>query len=87
MSKNRSLDDLVRRAGTILRLNKEAPWRAEFIEIAKEAKSPSSAYNAALDHATQTFEVGMSIDFAKATRFLAIILRDHGQEIFDNAVN
>lgn len=80
---NRPLAELQLRAGVLAR----APdaLRKECIEIARQ-KSPSAAFDhaslAALRHGMGGME---QLGVAKATRWLAVIRRDHGDDIFEEA--
>lgn len=80
----RPLSELKLRAIFVLRLAESA--RAEFVEIAR-TKSPSASYTlvliAARVHGIEGMEV---IAVAKATRWLAMIRRDHGEETFNQVV-
>lgn len=81
---DRSLSELKLRAVFVLRLADQV--RKEFIHIARE-KSPSAGFNLALIAARVHGIDGMeSIAVAKATRWLAMIRRDHGSEIFEQVV-
>jgi len=78
---NRPLGELRVRANYVLQLPRKL--REEFIEIAA-TKSPSAAF----DLATRTaiiYDV-LPLAAAKATRWLAVIRRDYGQEEFDRVV-
>lgn len=50
------------------------------IEIARESKSPTTAYELSINKSN-----GRE-DFAKACRYLAIIKRDYGKEIFEESI-
>ncbi len=81
---DRPLSELKFRAVFVLRLSDEV--RKDFIEIAR-TKSPSAAFNLALiaarGHDIANLE---SIAVAKATRWLAMIRRDHGEETLNQVV-
>ena len=81
---NRPLAELKLRAGVLAQV--ENALREECIAIARE-KSPSSAFDLASIAARQRGMAGMQvIGVAKATRWLAVIRRDHGDNIFNEAV-
>lgn len=81
---NRSLRELQLRAGVLLQVSDAL--RKECICIARE-KSPSAAYDLACIAARQHGYAGMDvIGIAKATRWLAVIRRDHGEAVFNEAV-
>jgi hypothetical protein len=82
---NRELDDLRRRAATILELSDEG-LRDQFIEIARD-ESPTQSYERAFDLACDHFDPRVSREFAKAARFLAMIRRDYGDEQFEEVVS
>ena len=81
---DRTLSELKLRAVFVLRLSDEV--RKEFVGIAR-AKSPSAAFDlarvATLTHGIDSME---SIAVAKATRWLAMIRRDHGDQVFEQVV-
>ena len=80
----RPLSELKLRAIFVFRLPDEV--RREFIGIAR-TKSPSAAFDLALIaarvHGIANLE---SIAVAKATRWLAMIRRDHGEEVLNQVV-
>ena len=80
----RPLSELKLRAVFVFRLPDEV--RREFIGIAR-TKSPSAAFDLALIaarvHGIANLE---SIAVAKATRWLAMIRRDHGEEVLNQVV-
>tara|TARA_Y100000310_G_scaffold213371_1_gene214321 strand:+ start:3277 stop:3555 length:279 start_codon:yes stop_codon:yes gene_type:complete len=81
---NRPLAELKLRAGMLAQV--ENALREECVAIARE-KSPSSAFDLASIAARQRGMAGMQvIGVAKATRWLAVIRRDHGDNIFNEAV-
>jgi len=81
---NRPLAELKLRAGVLAQV--ENALREECVAIARE-KSPSSAFDLASIAARQRGMAGMQvIGVAKATRWLAVIRRDHGENIFNEAV-
>lgn len=82
---SRPLSELVLRAtGALVRVSSEL--RASSVKIARE-KSPSSAFDLASRAAVVA---GLSqldaLAVAKATRWLAVIRRDHGLDKFEKAV-
>ncbi len=81
---SRPLHELQLRTGALTLVSDEL--RKECIDIARE-KSPSSAFDLT-SIATRKHGVdGMqAIGVAKATRWLAVIRRDHGDNIFNEAV-
>lgn len=80
----RPLSELKLRAVFVLRLSE--PARSEFVKIAK-TKSPSAGFDLALIAAQVHGIAGMeSIAVAKATRWLAMIRRDHGGQVFEQVV-
>lgn len=84
MSNDRPFSELKLRAVFVLQLPDEV--RKEFIGIAR-TKSPSAAFNLALIAARVHGIEGMeAIAVAKATRWLAMIRRDHGDEMFEQVV-
>lgn len=78
---NRPLAELQLRAGVLAKMSETL--RLECVGIARE-KLPSSAFDlasiAARKHRVDGMEV---IGVAKATRWLAVIRRDHGEDIFN----
>lgn len=83
---SRSFQELLIRATPVLQLSDEL--RKEFVEIAA-TKSPSSAFDLALRLCRLRFNtIGamQELGLAKATRWLAVVRRDHGQELFDQIV-
>lgn len=80
---NRPLVELQLRAGVLAQVQDELC--EECISIAQD-KSPSSAFDLA-SIAAQKHGVGgmQAIGVAKATRWLAVIQRDHGEDIFNQA--
>ncbi len=84
-SPNRELDDLRRRAATILELSDDS-LRDQFIEIAQE-ETPTQSYERAFNLACDHFDPRVSQEFAKAARFLAVIRRDYGDDRFDEVVS
>jgi len=81
---SRPLHELELRAG-VLRGVSEA-LRKQCLAIARDT-SPSASINLARLAATQQGVLGMdAIAVAKATRWLAVIRRDHGNEVFTEAV-
>lgn len=81
---DRSFKELRFRAVFVLRLSDEV--RKEFIGIARE-KSPSAAFDLALIAAQVRGITGLeAIAVAKATRWLAMIRRDHGVQVFEQVV-
>ena len=80
---SRSLAELQLRAGVLAQV--QDGLREECIGIARE-KSPSSAFNLASIAARKHGYGGMELlAVAKATRWLAVIRRDHGEDIFNQA--
>ena len=82
---SRPLGELeVRAALALSRVSQEL--REKCVEIARD-KSPSAAFDLA---SRVAMLAGMSqieaLGIAKATRWLAMIRRDHGQEVFDRTV-
>lgn len=81
---NRPLTELQLRASVLLSCSQEL--REQCIEIAR-SKSPSSAFNLAQRAA---FIAGMgqmeALAVAKATRWLSVIRRDHGEVVFETMV-
>lgn len=81
---DRPLSELRLRAIFVFRLPDEV--RKEFVGIAR-TKSPSAAFDlariAALTHGIEGME---AIAVAKATRWLAMIRRDHGDQVFEQVV-
>lgn len=81
---NRSLHELELRVG-ILKSVSEA-LREQCLAIARD-KSPSASINLARLAASQHGVSGMEVlAVAKAARWLAVIRRDHGEEVFNEAV-
>jgi len=81
---DRSLSELKLRAIFVLRLSDDV--RKEFIGIAR-MKSPSAGFDLALIAAQMHGIVGMeAIAVAKATRWLAMIRRDHGDQVFEQVI-
>ena len=80
---SRPLHELQLRAGVLTQVLEAL--RIECISIARE-KSPSSAFDLASLAAHKHGVDGMkAIGAAKATRWLAVIRRDHGEDIFNEA--
>lgn len=81
---NRPLAELQLRAGVLAQVSGEL--RTECVGIAR-GKSPSSAFDLA-SIAARKHGVGgiQAIGVAKATRWLAVIRRDHGTTTFNEAV-
>lgn len=77
----RTLGELVIRAQYVLVLPHKD--RKVFIEIAR-TKSPSAAFDLATREAIINDVLPLAA--AKATRWLAMIRRDHGEEVFDRIV-
>lgn len=78
---SRPLGELEVRAMFVLQLPDEL--REKFVEIAA-TKSPSAAFDLASRLAAIN---GVdSLATAKATRWLAVVRRDHGQKVFDQIV-
>lgn len=84
MSAKYTLLELVGKSAAILELADD-DLRGKFIEIAKE-ETPTKAREKAMDLAMSHFDYRIAESFAKACRFLAIIRRDHGDEIFSKIV-
>lgn len=81
---DRPLSELRLRVVFVLRLSSEI--RKEFIKIAR-MKSPSAAFDLALIAARAHGIAGMEvIAIAKSTRWLAMIRRDHGEQMFEQVV-
>lgn len=77
----RSVNDLLVRASIVLSLNHEL--KGAFVEIAR-AKSPTAAFSLARATAKlRGFAPNEAIDVAKATRWLAMLRRDYGEEEFN----
>ena len=80
---NRPLSELQLRAGVLALVS--SALRAECIEIAR-GKSPSAAFDlAAIATRKHGVDVMNTMRVAKATRWLAVIRRDHGSDIFNEA--
>lgn len=81
---SRPLHELQLRAGVLAQVQDEL--REECIGIARD-KRPSSAFDLA-SIAARKHDVGgiQAIGVAKATRWLAVIRRDHGDTIFNQVV-
>lgn len=80
---SRPLHELQLRAGVLTQV--PDALRMECVGVARE-KSPSSAFDLASIAARKHGVDGMKvIGVAKATRWLAVIRRDHGDEIFNQA--
>jgi hypothetical protein len=75
---SRPIGELEVRAMFVLQLPDNL--RKEFVEIAA-TKSPSAAFDLATQLAT--LHGVNSLAAAKATRWLAVVRRDHGQKVFD----
>ncbi len=73
----KSPDELEKKAATVLELS-DTGLRKRFTDIAQE-ESPTQAFEKAFDLANEHFDARMAREFAKATRYLAIIRRDYGQ--------
>ena len=81
---DRPLSELRLRAIFVLRFSDEV--RKEFVDIAR-MKSPSAAFDLALIAAQVHGIAGMeAVAVAKATRWLAMIRRDHGEQVFEQVV-
>ena len=81
---NRPLHELELRAGILSGVSEEL--REQCLLIARD-KSPSASINLARLATQQHGVSGMdAIAVAKATRWLAVIRRDHGEEVFKEAV-
>lgn len=81
---SRPLHELQLRAGVLAQV--QGGLREECISIARD-KSPSSAFNLASIAARKRSVDGIqTLGVAKATRWLAVIRRDHGEDIFNEAV-
>lgn len=81
---NRPLYELELRVGILMGVSKAL--REQCLAIARD-KSPSASINLARLAASQHGVSGMNaIAVAKATRWLAVIRRDHGEQIFNEAV-
>lgn len=79
----RPLAELQLRVGVLAQV--QGGLREECISIARD-KSPSSAFDLASTAARKHGVGGMqAISVAKATRWLAVIRRDHGEDIFNEA--
>lgn len=61
----------------------------EIFTLARKSKSPTDVYELAKDKLKKTFCLGKkpSEKYAKGFRYLAIIKRDYGVEVFDSVVN
>ncbi|MFZ2556027.1 MAG: hypothetical protein WAX57_04260 [Minisyncoccia bacterium] len=80
---NRSLGELHLRVQQLTLVSQEL--RHECVNIARE-KSPSAAFDLANLAARQHGLVGIQmIAVAKATRWLSVIRRDHGEKVFEQA--
>ena len=82
---SRPLGELeVRASAALLRVSQET--RERCIDIARE-KSPSATFDLARK-AASILNIGEleALGIAKATRWLAVILRDHGMEEFNRVV-
>lgn len=77
-------EELERKAASVLELSDDN-MRKQFIDIAK-SETPTQAFEKAFDLANEHFNARMARDFAKATRYLAIIMRDYGSDIFNATV-
>lgn len=78
---NRPLSELEVRSNFVLQLSDEL--REKFVEIAV-TKSPSAAFDLASRLASIN---GIStLAAGKATRWLAVVRRDYGQQVFDQIV-
>lgn len=60
--------------------SKSAVYYPDTIRIAREAKSPTAAFELAN-------KTGINAGYAKECRFLAMIKRDYGKKVFEQAVN
>lgn len=81
---DRSLGELRIRVYSLTLVSQEL--RDECVRIARE-KSPSAAFDLATQAARQYGFAGMqTIAVAKATRWLSVIRRNHGELVFDEAV-
>ena len=81
---DRSLGELHLRVRSLLLVSQEL--RDECVRIARE-KSPSAAFDLAA-FAVRKYGIGgmQAIAVAKATRWLSVIRRDHGELVFEEAV-
>lgn len=80
----RPLAELQLRAGVLAQVSDEL--RKGCVCIARD-KSPSSAFDLASIAARKHSHTGMNVTgIAKATRWLAVIRRDHGEAVFNEAV-
>ncbi len=84
-SPNRELQDLERRASAILQLS-DKELCEQFVQIAGN-ETPTQAYEKAFDLADKHFGARLASEYAKATRFLAMIRRDYGDEQFKEMVS
>ena len=81
---SRPLFELQLRAGVLVQVS--AALREECVSIAR-VKAPSSAFGLASIAARKHGVEGMNaIGIAKATRWLSVIRRDHGDIIFNEVV-
>lgn len=81
---SRPLLELTLRAGVLARVPDDL--REECVGIARD-KSPSAAFDlASIVARTRGFGAMDVIGIAKATRWLAVIRRDHGETVFTEAV-
>lgn len=81
---SRPLHELGLRAGVLKSVSEEL--RTQCLAIARD-KSPSASINLACLTASQHDVMGMdAIAVAKATRWLSVIRRDHGEQVFNEAV-
>ena len=80
---NRSLGELCLRVHSLSLVSPEL--RNECIDIARK-KSPSAAFDLATFAARKCGISGMqALAVAKATRWLSVIRRDHGEKVFEEA--
>lgn len=79
------LQNLVNKSSAILNL-KDENLRDEFVKIAKE-ETPTQAKERAIVLGDQHFDRDVSDTFAKACRWLAVIRREYGIDVFNKVVN
>lgn len=83
---SRTLEELKLRASALLDSRVSQELRDKCVEIAR-TKSPSAAFDLA---ARAAFQAGLgqmeALGVAKATRWLAVVRRDHGDQVFEDAV-
>jgi len=80
----KSLDELKRRASAILEIS-DNDLREQFVGIARSETATQTA-DKAFDLAVKHFGARMARSYALATRYLAVIRRDHGEEVFEQVV-